>query len=498
MVTLERRLERLAEDIRSDDASTEATALAKLLQECAPKLIELGQADPKIDITLCEALTPLKDWEDGTAALSVLTKVRQQLGDNPSCLQRLGTGLPDWLAAHRGKPDLLIDCITVEPPKYFEIKRVFSDEGNQKLVFLANNTFSDHENILKVSRASLGLDAPTQDDPSEETYRRELSPMSLRHPNIINTTFTHGPNDVLFIIEPRLAVTLRDSWPRLAPGEAVNLMVDIGRALELMRNRRLVHTDIKPDNIGFHENAYVLLDFGLCRDVQKIAEGDTSPTGALKIRAPELLGCSQDDVKKLEPALCDVWSLGATVFNALVGHFPLWSTESSASSHPSTWDQVTRRAKEEELAEFADDDRRWNERVVEPINELVGNTALREILRGMLARTPACRLSARDAVLLAEQKLGPFILSPVEARRVPTDLAPQDEVRQLRRYLSKDDKQFQLLTWREWVALDNRLASLTHRFDAIDAAGGGKGSEERNICGHLSDQLKLCPYRRPD
>ena len=55
-----------------------------------------------------------------------------------------------------------------------------------------------------------------------------------------------------------------------------------------MHQLGLVHGDIKPDNIGKKEGRFVLLDFGICRSAEKFT-ADTTATGSLRTRAPELL-----------------------------------------------------------------------------------------------------------------------------------------------------------------------------------------------------------------
>jgi serine/threonine protein kinase len=476
-------LSRLAEDL-GDAASEEIGNLERTLDQL-PVLIEQGHLEPGTDWgpTLCESLSELARWDDQRAAVSVIAAVSDQLKRSPLSITRLVPGLPEWTDAHANTPELLVDCITVAPPKYFRIRRVFSDEGNQKLVFLAEDTLGERTVILKVLRSSLESEDRRAAEPTRDE-RRELTPMSLRHPNIIETAFTHGPDDVLFIIEPRLSVVLRDDWPHMGVGEAVNLLIDIGRALTLLHDRDRVHADIKANNLGFSEGAYVLLDFGLCRRIAEIGESGTSPTGTLKTRAPELLaGRDLDD-----PRLCDVWALGATVLNALVGHYPLCSADDFPL--PSVSDEDARRQKEGELLVRSQDESQWTERVELSLTRDVPNQALAELLRQMLERDPARRITASTAVSLALRRLPQFVLTPRPATaRTPVAVSAHKDIACLETYLTKSDDQLKLLTWREYVALRDRLHGLDGAFD--------NSSDEENMRKRIVGRLDLSPHCPP-
>jgi serine/threonine protein kinase len=110
---------------------------------------------------------------------------------------------------------------------------------------------------------------------------------------------------------------LNDGWTSKGIEEAANLLRDIASALAFIQGKQLVHGDVKPDNIGFEDGRYILLDFGICRSEEAFSE-DSTPTGSLRTRAPELLLGIQT-----HSHASDLWALGATVYNAVTGRFPL-------------------------------------------------------------------------------------------------------------------------------------------------------------------------------
>jgi serine/threonine-protein kinase len=95
---------------------------------------------------------------------------------------------------------------------------------------------------------------------------------------------------------------------------AVRWAQQVARGLALCHTRRIVHRDIKPDNILLSGTRNALLgDFGAAAIMR--ADGTTDAHGDVEIRAPEAFGgfCT---------SVGDVYSLGATLFYFLTGRFP--------------------------------------------------------------------------------------------------------------------------------------------------------------------------------
>ncbi|MBR5134901.1 MAG: serine/threonine protein kinase, partial [Clostridia bacterium] len=93
--------------------------------------------------------------------------------------------------------------------------------------------------------------------------------------------------------------------------EAVRMAIDISTALEECYDKRIVHRDIKPDNIFIGKNGeYKLGDFGVARTVEKTISG-LSKKGTYTYMAPEIY--------KGEPGgmNSDVYSLGMVLYRVL-------------------------------------------------------------------------------------------------------------------------------------------------------------------------------------
>lgn len=344
-------------------------------------------------------------WSDSESA-EVIRAVTDRLQSGGSLdivtLQR-------WIQVHQGDSSSVRDCIFADPPEGINILEVLSRAGSQKLVFLANWQIAQREVVLKRFRGA---------DAANRILQRETQthPLSMAHPNIIETHLLQNSKGEYFLVERRLPLVLSDEWTSNGLQEAANLLRDIASALAFLCAQDLAHGDIKPDNIGFEGGRYILLDFGICRP-RGAFEADVTPTGSLRTRAPELL---MEEGKHSD--LSDIWALGATVFNTLAGRFPLFDANEKP---PRASDAEEREKFEEVLRNRVQNE--WDERidfssVPEPLRPLLGR---------MLERKPQSRIEARELLRQAETELSAVLRFSEES----TYISPSREIEQLKRFL---------------------------------------------------------------
>jgi len=347
--------------------------------------------------------------------------------------------LSRWVLLHTNDSGAVIDCMGVDPPQEISIIRVLSRAGSQKLVFLATWRLNQTQVVLKK------LTGPP--DLVNRIVERELQlhPLSRAHPNIIETHFLRNSKGEAFLVERCLPEVLSDKWNSNGVQEAANLFYNIADAVTFLHLNNLVHGDIKPDNIGREGPRYILLDFGICRPPKDFLR-DTTATGSLRTRAPELL----EDNLYVEPQKVDLWALGATVFNSLVGRFPLFDAGESPPrvSHPSDRSEFER-----ELARRAKDE--WDRRVdlklvPEPI---------RHVLDLALRREPKDRCTADGLKKEAEKDLSAFLRGQSNVGR----FSPLDELRQLNDFLPRADV-LRLMPSTEKKDLKDRLLQLRNNY----------------------------------
>ena len=96
-------------------------------------------------------------------------------------------------------------------------------------------------------------------------------------------------------------------------------------ALSFMHRLKIVHMDIKPNNIMFackrRDNFHVkLIDFGLAREVGGLGRARCGMVGTVEFMSPEVVG---GHFAQLES---DLWSLGVMLFMMLSGGLsPFWA-----------------------------------------------------------------------------------------------------------------------------------------------------------------------------
>lgn len=444
-------------DNKSTSLPSAAHAIASIGKE-SEKLIlafystypesSLFEADLEISLNSLVGAFKSGQWSDIEAA-----KVLKECLETARYGQKIDIiSLNRWILSHSNDAQAVLDCLSIVPPEEIDIIKVLSRSGSQKLVFLATWRLTQRQVVLKK------LTGPPE--VADKIMARELQPhpLSMQHLNIIKTHKLNNKEGEPFLVEERLPVVLNDQWSSEGVQEAANLFYDIASALQFLCSKNLVHGDVKPDNIGSNGEDYILLDFGICRRKEDFVE-ETTATGSLRTRAPELL---ERDRYLEEPEKVDVWALGATVYNAIVGRFPLFDKG----------EPVPRISYPEERAKFElllvnRVKTEWERRV----DLSLVPSPIRGLLSGALEKDPKKRSSASGLVKMAESQLVAFLRTPTMIGK----FSPSEELQQLKNYLPDNHEILKLMPITQKHALQERLETLkeTHGFS-------GKQKEEVN------------------
>lgn len=212
---------------------------------------------------------------------------------------------------------------TVLEGKY-KVKHVLG-RGAMGVVYLAEDTYLARKAAIKVLSPQF-----QRDKELVGRFRREAVAMAaVHHPNLVQI-YTFGVHDGFsyFVMEYLDGESLANVIQRrldeeeLTPlDEAVGIIVQVLKGLGALHSAGIVHRDVKPANILLSKDFRVALtDFGLVRPVEASLGKTLDLDGTPMYLAPERF--RKMEVKEEHAHLCDIYSLGATLYELLTGSPP--------------------------------------------------------------------------------------------------------------------------------------------------------------------------------
>lgn len=189
--------------------------------------------------------------------------------------------------------------------------------GGMGTVYRAFDPTLNREVAIKVLRENLASDPKFLKDFLQEAR----SAAAISHPNIVQVYFVGEEAGQYYIVMELLkGRTLREIIEKdgpLSEERALEIAIDVVAGLRAAYKNQMIHGDIKPANIFVTEDVGPkVLDFGL----SKLANVEVAPGegiwGSPYYISPERVGQKAEDFRS------DVYSLGATLFQALTGRPP--------------------------------------------------------------------------------------------------------------------------------------------------------------------------------
>ncbi|MBC8032410.1 MAG: protein kinase [Pyrinomonadaceae bacterium] len=202
------------------------------------------------------------------------------------------------------------------------------NEGGMGTVYRGTHVLMDKTVAVKVLRPSLAAD-----EKIVARFSREARAASrISHPHALSVTdFGEAEDGVVFLVMEyldgkTLKEIIREDGPMALP-RAVEILRQVGGALDAAHNEGVVHRDLKSDNIMLLSSSGTdyakVLDFGIA----KIKEADgaydpglTAPD--LVIGTPQYMSPEQCSQSPDIDARSDIYSLGVILYELLVGHVP--------------------------------------------------------------------------------------------------------------------------------------------------------------------------------
>ena len=204
--------------------------------------------------------------------------------------------------------------------RYVIEKRI--GRGAMGAVYLAKDPRINRPVALK----AIPIEKEFEDEELKEArlrfYREAESAGRLTHPNII-TVFDAGEDKGLAYIAMEYVpgIPLRsftDPKKLLAPKRALELAASTAEALDYAHNQGVIHRDIKPANLLYNpkDGSLKISDFGVARMTDNNSTKTGIVLGTPMYMSPEQLGA--DNLT----GLSDLFSLGVTLYELLVGEVP--------------------------------------------------------------------------------------------------------------------------------------------------------------------------------
>jgi serine/threonine-protein kinase len=227
----------------------------------------------------------------------------------------------------------------------YRIHRIHA-QGGMSVVYAATYEAQQREVAIKV------IDEAFASDPKavERFMHEARTASSVSHGHVVGVSdFGRLPNGRPYLVMPMITgkdfATLVAEHGPLPATRVAGLLSGVASALDWMHAQRLVHRDIKSENIMYvrgddgTESALVL-DFGIAARASRDLDDDAS--GTPDFMAPEVLAGEPSDHR------ADVYSLATVAFELLAGRLPFQGKDlpellrNRAKHKPRTLTEVTR------------------------------------------------------------------------------------------------------------------------------------------------------------
>ena len=201
--------------------------------------------------------------------------------------------------------------------------------GGMGEVFLAEDTRLERKAAIKFLPADLARDPERR----QRFLTEAKAASALNHPHVcvvydVGETEDGVPFIAMEFVEGQSLEAIVKQGP-LEISRVVQIAVQVADALDAAHSRRIVHRDIKPDNISLNERGQVkVLDFGLAKRMLQESTGALEKTADMQhTQSGQVLGTPrymspEQAIGKTVDHRSDLFSLGSVIYCLLTGRPP--------------------------------------------------------------------------------------------------------------------------------------------------------------------------------
>lgn len=201
----------------------------------------------------------------------------------------------------------------------YELKKKIG-EGGMGIVFTAVQRSMAREVALKI----LAPKYANREKFVEQFIAEARAAGKLNHQNLIQVHDVGTENGIHYFsmecVDGPTCLEMLRAQGQLEPSEALEIVRQVAKGLEYAHDHRLIHQDIKPDNIMVGTNNVVkLADLGISKTFDEVAADAPQGNESKKIMGtPHYMAPEAAMGKKIDHRI-DIYSLGATLWHLLTG-----------------------------------------------------------------------------------------------------------------------------------------------------------------------------------
>jgi serine/threonine-protein kinase len=193
--------------------------------------------------------------------------------------------------------------------------------GGMASVYLAHDIRHNRKVAVKVLRPELAAMI------GPERFLKEIeTTANLQHPHILPLFDSGRVESTVFYVMPYVAGgSLRSRLKRetqLPVPDAIRIATEIAEALDYAHRQGVIHRDIKPDNVLFHDGRALVADFGIALTWSQGDDGNRLTRPGMGLGTPYYMSPEQAAGKlDLDPRT-DIFALGVVLYEMLAGRLP--------------------------------------------------------------------------------------------------------------------------------------------------------------------------------